>query len=132
MCFSFKCGNVATFGENNSKWTMLSISGKGKLCNVAKFEKGEAMGNEKISQIERSYEESGNYEYPTKGGACSAKLVTVIQTVTTIGKGTEDDPCRWLYQYWMPGGILLAEHDGLTGFIGSDAESEFPFRWSPG
>lgn len=64
MCFSFKCGNVATFGENNSNRATLHDLGKGKcctgatfgennsnrapvhdlgkgkLCNVAKFEKG--------------------------------------------------------------------------------------------
>ena len=37
-----KWGNVATFGENNSNRAPVHDFGKGKLCNVAKFEKGEA------------------------------------------------------------------------------------------
>ena len=48
MCFSFKCDTGVTFGENNSNWTTLSNLGKQfKFCNVAEFEKGEAMGNER-------------------------------------------------------------------------------------
>lgn len=48
MCFSFKCGNVATFGENNSNCSALNNLGKQfKLDTGAPFEKGEAMGNER-------------------------------------------------------------------------------------
>lgn len=35
-----------TFGENNSNWATLPHLRGGKFCNVAEFEKGEAMGNE--------------------------------------------------------------------------------------
>lgn len=44
-------------------------------------------------------------------GTDSAKVIQVIETRTCIGKGTQEDVCRYLYQYWNLEGKLLAEHD---------------------
>lgn len=63
-----------------------------------------------------------------RNGVRSAKVVTVIQTVVNIGKGTEDDPCRYLYQYWDPAGHLLAEHDNIEPIKSDDADAPFPLR----
>lgn len=41
-----------------------------------------------------------------------AEVIQVIRTVSTRGVGTEDDPCRNVYQYWDFDGNLLAEKDG--------------------
>jgi hypothetical protein len=44
-------------------------------------------------------------------GTDSAQLVNVIKTESLRGKGTEDDPCRTVIQYWSTEGELLAEKD---------------------
>ena len=44
----------------------------------------------------------------------SLKTITVIETVSVIGKGDKDDSARYLYQYWAPDGKLLAEHDTIN------------------
>jgi hypothetical protein len=41
----------------------------------------------------------------------SARVITVIATVSHRGSGTDADPLRLLYQYWDCDGGLLAEHD---------------------
>lgn len=41
-----------------------------------------------------------------------ARQITVIETVTAVGQGTEDNPARYLKQYWDSKGNLLAETDG--------------------
>jgi len=44
-------------------------------------------------------------------GTDSAQLVNVIKTESLRGKGTGDDPCRMVIQYWSTEGELLAEKD---------------------
>lgn len=41
----------------------------------------------------------------------SAELIQVIRTVALDGRGTDDDPCREVTQYWSPCGELLATVD---------------------
>jgi biopolymer transport protein ExbB/TolQ len=45
-------------------------------------------------------------------GLDSAKVIQVIETVRVIGKGTKDDPCRYMYEYWDFEGKKLAGSDG--------------------
>ncbi len=40
-----------------------------------------------------------------------AKVIQVIETVSRIGKGTEEDPCRLVTEYWSLDGELLAVND---------------------
>lgn len=47
----------------------------------------------------------------TPRGTDSAKVISVIETIGLLGAGTEEDPCRYLYQYWDFEGNLLAEND---------------------
>ena len=49
-------------------------------------------------------------------GTDSAKVIRVIETRGLCGRGTEDDPCRTLIQYWDLDGNLLAVND--THFLG--------------
>lgn len=49
----------------------------------------------------------------TPRGTDSAKVISVIETIGLLGAGTEEDPCRYLYQYWDFEGNLLAENDPL-------------------
>lgn len=44
-------------------------------------------------------------------GTDSAKLIPVIETRSLRGRGTEDDVCREVIQYWDLNGKLLAEND---------------------
>lgn len=44
-------------------------------------------------------------------GTDSAKVIQVIQTEALRGKGTSDDMCRIVRQYWDFEGNLLAEND---------------------
>lgn len=44
-------------------------------------------------------------------GTDSAKVIRVIETRGLCGRGTEDDPCRTLIQYWGFDGELLAVRD---------------------
>ena len=43
-----------------------------------------------------------------KNGTHAAKVISVIETITFIGKGTADDPIRELKQYWNMDGKQLA------------------------
>lgn len=45
-----------------------------------------------------------------KGTDC-AKVIQVIETTALRGKGTEEDKCREVKQYWDFNGNLLAEND---------------------
>lgn len=47
-------------------------------------------------------------------GTDRAKVIKVIRTEALIGKGTETDPVRLIYQYWDFKGNLLAEKDPVT------------------
>lgn len=44
-------------------------------------------------------------------GTDSARVIQVIETVSVRGKGTEEDMCRPVKQYWSFDGELLAEND---------------------
>lgn len=44
----------------------------------------------------------------------SAKVITVIETVSVIGSGTPENPLRHMTRYWSLDGDLLAEHDTIT------------------
>lgn len=44
----------------------------------------------------------------------SAKMVTVIETVSRGGTGIEKDPNRDIIQYWSLDGKLLATRDELS------------------
>ncbi len=44
-------------------------------------------------------------------GTDNAKVIQVIETCSLRGKGTDDDPCRNVKQYWDFDGKLLAESD---------------------
>lgn len=44
-------------------------------------------------------------------GVMNAKVIQVIQTVTYVGSGTEEDPNRYITQYWSMDGKLLATND---------------------
>ena len=46
-------------------------------------------------------------------GTDSAKIILVIETKSLLGRGTEDDTCRILTQYWSLDGALLAENDPM-------------------
>lgn len=41
----------------------------------------------------------------------SVKIIKVIETKTTRGAGTDDDPVRMVTQLWAFGGWLLADDD---------------------
>lgn len=43
----------------------------------------------------------------------SAKVITVIETVSVIGSGTPEDPLRHMIRYWNLEGELLAERDTI-------------------
>ena len=40
--------------------------------------------------------------------------MTVIEVISVIGKGTKEDPARYLKQYWRKDGKLLAEYDTIN------------------
>lgn len=48
-------------------------------------------------------------------GTDKAKVIKVIQTKSLLGLGTEEDPARYIYQYWDFKGNLLASHDIWEG-----------------
>lgn len=69
----------------------------------------------------------------------SSKVIQVIQTITRVGKGTEDEPRRFLKQYWSLGGELLAENDPYAKTESSDGDAppkgsakSLPFGWDTG
>ena len=41
----------------------------------------------------------------------SVQLVEVVEVKTAAGKGTEDNPCRIVTEYWSKDGVLLAVSD---------------------
>ena len=47
----------------------------------------------------------------TPRGVDNVKVIEVIETKALKGKGTEENPVRYVYQYWDFGGNLLAERD---------------------
>ena len=47
-------------------------------------------------------------------GCDAAKVIQVVETMSLIGAGTQDDPCRDIYQYWALDGTLLAARDTLN------------------
>ena len=44
-------------------------------------------------------------------GTDHAEVVQVIKTKALAGRGTEDDPCREIVQYWDFDGNMLAKID---------------------
>ena len=46
-------------------------------------------------------------------GTDKAKVMKVIRTESTIGRGIPEDPVRLIYQYWDLKGNLLAKNDTL-------------------
>jgi len=52
-------------------------------------------------------------------GTDGAKVIQVIETKTIKGLGTQNDPVRFVFQYWDFDGNLLAERD-ITGKIEED------------
>lgn len=46
-------------------------------------------------------------------GTDNAKVMRVIKTTGLLGRGTKEDPVRFIYQYWDFKGNLLASHDTL-------------------
>lgn len=46
-------------------------------------------------------------------GTDNAKVIKVIKTESLIGRGTQEDPARCIYQYWDFKGNLLAQNDML-------------------
>lgn len=55
------------------------------------------------------------------GSVRSVEEITVIEVVSVIGEGTEEDPARYLNQYWRKDGKLLAEYDTINSAKGYDA-----------
>lgn len=47
----------------------------------------------------------------TPRGADGARVIEVVETTAICGKGTPDDPCRHVLQYWDFEGKLLAKYD---------------------
>ncbi len=45
----------------------------------------------------------------------SAKVIQVIETKSTRGKGTDADPVRQVTQYWDFEGNLIGEKDKIAG-----------------
>ncbi len=45
-------------------------------------------------------------------GTDSARVIQVIETRALDGRGTDDDPCQILVQYWSLDGELLASNIG--------------------
>lgn len=55
-------------------------------------------------------------------GTDKARVIRVIVTESLLGRGTADDPCRILKQYWDFTGKLLASSDPAEVF--SDQQDE--------
>lgn len=51
----------------------------------------------------------------------SVRAVTVIEVVSVIGRGSDDDPCRKAVQYWSFEGGMLAERDTLLDPVSDGA-----------
>lgn len=48
---------------------------------------------------------------PRPRGTDSARIIQVIETKSLRGRGTNEDKCRIVTQYWNFEGNLLAEND---------------------
>lgn len=46
-------------------------------------------------------------------GTDKAEVIKVIKTTSILGRGIEEDPVRYIYQYWDFEGNLLAQNDTL-------------------
>lgn len=51
-------------------------------------------------------------------GSQSAELMEVIRVKTSVGKGTDEDPCRIISEFWSKEGKLLATNDPMLTFPG--------------
>jgi len=47
----------------------------------------------------------------------NTEIIQVIRTVSFYGKGTEDNPNRFIEQYWSLEGKLLATVDPLDSYL---------------
>ncbi len=53
-------------------------------------------------------------------GTDNAKAIEVIETISLLGKGTQEDPVRYIYQYWDFQGNLLAQRDTLEDIVNEE------------
>lgn len=53
-------------------------------------------------------------KYPDQ--CCGAKVILVIETVVSMGEGTEEDPYRAVMVYRSLDGELLAVHDPCSNY----------------
>ena len=60
-------------------------------------------------------------------GTDSARVISVIETVSVIGKGTPDNPSRHKMQYWSLDGKLLAEHDSINDCTAEESKRDFRY-----
>lgn len=44
-------------------------------------------------------------------GTDSAKIIQIIETKSLIGSGTDEDPARYIFQYWDFDGNLIASKE---------------------
>lgn len=51
---------------------------------------------------------------PVPRGTDKARVVSLIETVSLKGAGTEKDPVREVFQYWDFDGNLVAVKDSIT------------------
>lgn len=49
----------------------------------------------------------------------SAELMEVIRVKTSVGKGTDEDPCRIISEFWSKDGHLLAVNDPRSAVPGA-------------
>lgn len=56
------------------------------------------------------------------------KTITVIETKSKTGTGTDEDPVRYLYEYWKPDGTKLAEFDTINEELRKDGTALRKFR----
>ena len=54
-----------------------------------------------------------DYAYARPRGTDSARTIQVIETKSIRGLGTEEDPVRYVFQYWDLDGTLIAENDSF-------------------
>lgn len=59
------------------------------------------------------------------------RTVTLIETCTTTGFGTAEDPMRHLYEYWTPEGEKLAEFDSIDEYQKADGTWTRRFKNRP-
>lgn len=56
-------------------------------------------------------------------GCDSARVIQVIETESARGRGTPDQPCRRVIEYWSLDGVKLAENDPLREEPTSEPET---------